>query len=151
VLLIAINNLLREKKIRFAEVRLMMVGPVAATSKPNPIKELSTQQWASVCELEDQCLMFKNLSKNETLLKKVVRSANPAVDTTLDINYFYLLLLIRFLRPEKFISAVYELVRKEIGEKYLESPPFDLPAAFAETKFNVPLLFLMTTGADPRL
>ena len=64
---------------------------------------------------------------------------------------FYLLLLIRFLRPEKFIESVYELIRKEIREKYLESPPFNLRAAFLETKNNIPLLFLMTTGADPRL
>lgn len=85
------------------------------------------------------------------MIRKVLNSNNPATEATVEMNFFYLLLLIRFLRPEKFIGAIYELVRKEVGEKYLESPPFDLPAAFAETRFNVPLLFLMTTGADPRL
>lgn len=49
VLIIALNNLLREKKIKFAEIRLMVVGPVASSKKPNPIKEFSSQQWAAVC------------------------------------------------------------------------------------------------------
>lgn len=88
---------------------------------------------------------------------------------------FERLLILRCIRPDKIISAVQLLVEgkkyrnytninrkiffdghrsrsniaEELGTKYVEAPPFDLVSSFADSNCCIPLIFILTPGADP--
>jgi dynein heavy chain len=58
-------------------------------------------------------------------------------------------MVFKSLREEKLLLGIKEFVRKEIGIKYIESPPFDLDGAFRDSTPTSPLIFVLSPGADP--
>jgi dynein heavy chain len=58
-------------------------------------------------------------------------------------------MLLKVLREEKLIGGIKEFVKKEIGEKFIESPPFDLVGAFNDSTAGAPIIFVLSPGADP--
>jgi dynein heavy chain len=58
-------------------------------------------------------------------------------------------MLIKVLREEKLVGAIKEFVKKEMGEKFIESPPFDLNGAFSDSTAAAPIIFVLSPGADP--
>ena len=58
-------------------------------------------------------------------------------------------MLLKQLREEKLVGGIKEFVKKELGAKFIESPPFDLLSAFADSSASTPLIFVLSPGADP--
>ncbi|KAF2360955.1 Dynein heavy chain AAA module D4 [Trinorchestia longiramus] len=59
------------------------------------------------------------------------------------------LCVLRTLRPDKMVAAVLDYVAEVLGKMYIEPPPFDLGRAFVDSSCTIPLIFLLTPGADP--
>lgn len=64
---------------------------------------------------------------------------------------FQRLIIVRLLRPDKFIQSVQKLITKEMGSQYIDPPPFNLEQAFNDSTALVPLIFILSPGADPRI
>ena len=65
------------------------------------------------------------------------------------VNDFQKLLVIRCIRPDRFMMGVQEFVGKKVGERFIEPPPFDLAACYLESSVIAPLIFVLSSGADP--
>jgi dynein heavy chain, axonemal len=58
-------------------------------------------------------------------------------------------MLLKVVREEKLIFGIKEFVKTELGEKFIESPPFDLQGAYADSMNTSPIIFVLSPGADP--
>lgn len=56
---------------------------------------------------------------------------------------------IKTLREEKTVFAVKEYVKTELGAKFIQSPSFDLGAAYEDSTSTSPIIFVLSPGADP--
>jgi len=62
---------------------------------------------------------------------------------------FAQLLVLKALIPEKLTAAVSAFVAEEIGNRYIEVPPLMLEDIFKDTSPTIPVVFILSTGADP--
>jgi len=68
-----------------------------------------------------------------------------------ELSLFQRLLLMRVLRDEKVVDAVTIFILKNIGKHFIDVPPFDLGASFKDSSPLVPMIFVLSTGADPTM
>ena len=65
------------------------------------------------------------------------------------LDKFQKLLVLRCLRQDKILDGIMLFVSHEMETKFIEPPPFDLPLAFADSTSIIPLIFVLSSGADP--
>jgi dynein heavy chain len=70
-------------------------------------------------------------------------------DWDVKLDSFQRLLLLRVLRPDKLVAAVRGYVQGQLGQRFVEPPPFDLDACFADSGPLTPLIFVLSPGSDP--
>lgn len=47
------------------------------------------------------------------------------------------------------IPSLTQFVKTKLGEKFVEPPPFDLAKSYADSNSVIPLIFVLSPGADP--
>ena len=62
---------------------------------------------------------------------------------------FRQLCVLRAIRPDVVVEHVMSFVAEQMGQQYIEPPPFDLLACYADSSCSTPLIFVLTPGADP--
>ena len=72
-------------------------------------------------------------------------------DWEASLSQFQKLLLMRVLRDEKVVPAVTNFILRNIGKHFIDVPPFDLAASFKDSAPTVPIIFVLSTGADPTM
>eukprot|EP00761_Pharyngomonas_kirbyi_P008673 gb/GECH01008685.1/.p1 GENE.gb/GECH01008685.1/~~gb/GECH01008685.1/.p1 ORF type:complete len:4033 (+),score=845.30 gb/GECH01008685.1/:1-12099(+) len=75
--------------------------------------------------------------------------SNSSIDWNSRLSYFQKLILIRCLKEDKIYYAIFEYITKELGSKFIESPPLDLEKALNDSKPSTPIIFILSQGADP--
>ena len=55
----------------------------------------------------------------------------------------------RCIRPDMLIPAIAQWVTSYIGEYFITPPQFDLGLVFKDSSATVPLIFVLSPGADP--
>lgn len=66
-----------------------------------------------------------------------------------NLTEFEKLVLLRALRPDKVVPAMQKYVISVMGKKYVEPQAFRLEPIFADSEASVPLIFILSPGADP--
>ena len=56
---------------------------------------------------------------------------------------------LKIFRPEKVAFGTVEFVGSEIGAFFKEPPPFDLASTYNDSACRTPIIFVLTSGADP--
>lgn len=125
---------------------------------PNPDpKWITNKIWDDIKRLE-QISSFKNFSKdfskNLEIWKNYYDAAEPhkAEIPKLwiqKLSKFENLILLRALRPDKITEAIMDFVVNEMGEIYVNPPPFDITKSCEDANCLMPLLFILSPGADP--
>ena len=60
-----------------------------------------------------------------------------------------LLLFLLLLLLLQVVASVVDFVRDKLGEKFVDPPPFDLAKSYSDSNASIPLIFVLSPGADP--
>ncbi len=73
---------------------------------------------------------------------------NPP-DNFSDLDYFERMLLIKVFKPEKLYQASGIYVFRKLGKFFLEPPETKIESIFVDSDVKTPMIFVLSTGADP--
>uniref|UniRef100_A0A8C5EV90 Dynein heavy chain n=1 Tax=Gouania willdenowi TaxID=441366 RepID=A0A8C5EV90_GOUWI len=65
------------------------------------------------------------------------------------LNDLQKMMIVRCLRPDKMVPTVTEYVKRNLGMKFVQPPPFDLSKSYRDSDCSIPLVFVLSPGADP--
>jgi dynein heavy chain len=163
------------------EVMTLLKGGAAldaATTKPKPFDWLDTNIWLNVVNLSEECPFFHSLcddmTRSEAQWRRWWEENEPEKMDPPDVSarfaseghargLFLKLLLIRSLRPDRFILAALDFVREleeievkgsstklpALGPRYVDAQTDTMEEVFASTEWSSPVIFLLSAGSDP--
>jgi dynein heavy chain len=118
---------------------------------------LKKRSWQELCmlnSLPQYNKLAENFSKNQKDWQSYFEddaTHKAKVPAGLDekLNQFEKMAILRCLRPDKMTDAIQEYVAKEMGKRFIEPPPFDLPLSYRTSMCITPLIFVLSIGVDP--
>ena len=147
-------------RLRQEEWMFLLTGGVVLENKrKNPASHwLADKYWDEICRCDDLGGAFKGISKhfeeNTAEWKLWYDNKDPqnaafpkAFENKLSI--FQKTIVMRCFRPDKVVPMIIKFVESQMGPKFIDPPPFDLGLCYADSTNNVPLLFVLSPGADP--
>ena len=157
-LLLCVNILKYEKKIDECDWKFFLTGGITPLTNTfsNPIEWLSQKSWNELICLE-QLPHFKDIRKNFHLdnddWKRVYDSIEPHKEKFPDrwqihLGDFQRMCVIRCLRSDKVLPAVQDFVRHHLGERFIESVPFDLTKSYQDSTCVTPIIFILSATSN---
>ena len=115
--------------------------------------------WQSVCALEEVSKdtfsgLTDSIVTNFKSWKPFLEMNEPHNSPLPDdwdkkLEQFQRLLLIKCLREEKFVYACEVFIKNNLGSQFVGSIPLQLDEVFKDTSNTTPIIFILSTGADP--
>ncbi|XP_048589777.1 dynein axonemal heavy chain 3-like isoform X2 [Nematostella vectensis] len=146
-------------KINEQEWRFLLTGGVALECKfPNPAADwLTDKSWAELVRCSDLPAfsgLMKHFSENLETWKAFYDTPSPQSEPLPepwndDLNRLEHLIVLRCLRPDKVTEAVQDYIVFHMEGKYIEPPTLDLAKCYEDSDCCVPLIFVLSPGADP--
>eukprot|EP00002_Diphylleia_rotans_P015940 TRINITY_DN308_c0_g1_i6.p1 TRINITY_DN308_c0_g1~~TRINITY_DN308_c0_g1_i6.p1 ORF type:complete len:4231 (+),score=876.63 TRINITY_DN308_c0_g1_i6:183-12875(+) len=158
---LCIAILMSRKEIDPVEFRFLLTGGLALDShgkKPNPAPGwISEKAWTDVFELsklpsfsELPDDIIANLQDWKTYYQAPEpQSRNLPGKWDRILSPFQKMLILRSFRADKILPAIQDYVLSKMGQRFVESPGFDLVGSYKESSPTTPLLFVLSPGADP--
>ncbi|XP_027467991.1 dynein heavy chain 3, axonemal [Zalophus californianus] len=157
-LLLTIGIMKEKKQINEEVWYFLLTGGVALDNPfPNPAPEwLSEKAWAEVVRasaLPKMKGLKEHLEQNAEQWKLIYDSTWPHKENFPGSWNFLKglerMVILRCLRPDKIIPAIREFIAEHMGNVYIEAPTFDLQGSYSDSSCCVPLIFVLSPGADP--
>ncbi|XP_069721684.1 dynein axonemal heavy chain 12 [Phaenicophaeus curvirostris] len=157
--LLCCNLLMAKNEIQHQEFMFFLTGGVGLKNKyknPDP-SWLPDKSWDELChasEIPALKGLRSHISENVGEWQKIYDSKEPQsfplpepLNSTL--NELQKMIILRCLRPDKIVPAVTTFVTDKLGKKFVEPPPLDLTKSYLDSNSTVPLIFVLSPGADP--
>eukprot|EP01084_Bolivina_argentea_P240872 404515_1 len=160
---LTVNILRGYNKINMDEYRyLVSIGHVPHCEKikniSNPASDwLDDNTWKRILALENLKIFdgfIKSFIDNKDIFKNYYDSVIPHKQILPEyfennLNEFQKLIILRALRPDKMNGALQDFICNSLGGEFIEPPPFDLNETFTISIPQTPLIFILSSGADP--
>ena len=65
------------------------------------------------------------------------------------LTYFIKLAVVKLFKEDKAVASAQQYIGAELGKAFTEAPPWTLDDVFPDTDSRVPIIFILSTGADP--
>uniref|UniRef100_A0A803SS52 Dynein axonemal heavy chain 7 n=1 Tax=Anolis carolinensis TaxID=28377 RepID=A0A803SS52_ANOCA len=149
-LLIQINK--AKKEIELQEFMFLLTGGVGLKSKyknPDP-SWIQDKSWDEICRASD----MSHVTAQPDDWRKIYDSKEPQNVVlprpwNTSLNEIKKMIILRCLRPDKISPAMTTFVTDKLGKKFVEPPPFDLTKSYLDSNCTIPLIFVLSPGADP--
>nr|XP_046251760.1 dynein axonemal heavy chain 12 isoform X2 [Scatophagus argus] len=157
--LLCCNLLLAKEEIDYSDFMFLLTGGVGlqnTTANPDP-SWLQDKSWDEICrasELSGLQGMKEAFLKSPGDFKPIYDSKEPC-NTPLPtpwcerLNELQKMIVVRCLRPDKIVPAVTKYVTSKLGKTFVQPPPFDLSKSYVDSNSTIPLVFVLSPGADP--
>ncbi|XP_076022383.1 dynein axonemal heavy chain 12 [Genypterus blacodes] len=157
--LLCSNLLLAKGEIEFSDFMFFLTGGVGlqnTISNPDP-SWLQDKSWDEICrasELTGLQGIREAFIKSPQDFKSLYDSKEP-YNTQLpqpwceQLSDLQKMIVVRCLRPDKIVPAVAKYVTDKLGKKFVQPPPFDLSKSYQDSNATIPLVFVLSPGADP--
>mmetsp|Transcript_11130 Transcript_11130/g.16401 ORF Transcript_11130/g.16401 Transcript_11130/m.16401 type:complete len:2518 (+) Transcript_11130:122-7675(+) len=153
------NILMHENKINKKEFEYLIRGAPTSGKQNLLANNLSEDQWKLLVTLDND--IFEN-ELIDTIVPNIAKFEEwsshrdpflvelPITKTeNIEFTNFHKLMLLKVLSEEKIMYASKSFVKEELGETFTKIPPLDLKNAVADTTYEVPIIFILSQGADP--
>lgn len=163
--LIATSILRQSGRIPFDEWNFLLRGGPEPKhgDDHNPFEWLKDEAWHSLRGLDATCHRLKGvlgaLKADPDAWRAFYDHPDPASaqppnwadesGATITAEPFQQLLLLKCLREEKLLFGFSHFVAAAQGREFTENPPFSLADVFKDTSSSTPVIFILSTGADP--
>ncbi|XP_021265333.1 dynein heavy chain 12, axonemal [Numida meleagris] len=157
--LLCCNLLMAKNEIERQEFMFLLTAGVGLKNKyknPDP-SWLPDKSWDELCrasEIPSLKGLRSNITENVGEWQKIYDSKEPQslplpeqLNNTL--NELQKMIILRCLRPDKIGPAITTFVAENLGKKFVEPPPFDLTKSYSDSNSTIPLIFVLSPGADP--
>ncbi len=113
--------------------------------------------WDNITEL-DKLEAFKNIlphmEQHLDQWKKYYVHATPETaalpgDWDSRVNELKRMVILRCMRPDRVLFAVRSFIVNNLGQQFVEPPPFDLQTTYNDSSPTTPLVFILSSGVDP--
>ncbi|XP_028438243.1 dynein heavy chain 12, axonemal isoform X1 [Perca flavescens] len=157
--LLCCNLLLAKEEIEYSDFMFFLTGGVGlqnTVANPDP-SWLQDKSWDEICrasELPGLQGIKEAFIKGPEDFKSIYDSKDPS-STPLptpwceQLNDLQKIIIVRCLRPDKIVPAVIKYVTGRLGKKFVQPPPFDLSKSYLDSNSTIPLVFVLSPGADP--
>ncbi|NXM23807.1 DYH7 protein, partial [Oxyruncus cristatus] len=157
--LLCCNLLMANNEMQRQEFMFLLTGGVGLKNEyQNPAPSwLSDKSWDELCRASEMPAMERlrsHVSENIEEWQKIYDSKEPQsfplpeeLDNTL--TELQKIIVLRCLRPDKISPAITTFVTDKLGKKFVEPPPFDLSKSYSDSNSTIPLIFVLSPGADP--
>ncbi|XP_073425921.1 dynein axonemal heavy chain 12 [Dendrobates tinctorius] len=157
--LLCCNLLMAKKEIEHQEFMFLLTGGVGLQNNvANPAPGwLPDKSWDEICRAAD-LPSFKGMREHFTenpdewhVLYDSREPYNVPLPNPYNekLNELQKMIILRCLRPDKMSPAVTNYVTDKLGKKFVEPPPFDLSKSYLDSNSTIPLIFVLSPGADP--
>mmetsp|Transcript_13743 Transcript_13743/g.31844 ORF Transcript_13743/g.31844 Transcript_13743/m.31844 type:complete len:4493 (+) Transcript_13743:136-13614(+) len=160
VLMLAMKVLLTAGKLSQDHFNALIKGGDALdinAVRKKPKEWIPDASWLHCVNLANTLQTFKDLpdslARNETMWKQWYDQESPEQSKVPDLedklDIFHRLLIVRSMRTDRTMLCAKDFVVDVLGTPYIESTPLNLEATLAETNERIPLVCILSPGADP--
>uniref|UniRef100_A0A8C3L5I1 Dynein axonemal heavy chain 12 n=1 Tax=Chrysolophus pictus TaxID=9089 RepID=A0A8C3L5I1_CHRPC len=161
--LLCCNLLMAKNEIERQEFMFLLTAGVGLKNKyknPDP-SWLPDKSWDELCRASEIPALkglsekfMHNITENIGEWQKIYDSKEPQsfpLPEPLNnaLNELQKMIILRCLRPDKIGPAITTFVTEKLGKKFVEPPPFDLTKSYSDSNSTIPLIFVLSPGADP--